>query len=145
MPSAIIIDDSPIMRAQLRKLLVAAGFTVVAEAGVGDVALALYEQHRPDLITLDIVMPGRDGATAAVELLAAYPDATIVMCTSLSTRERIDMCRNAGVKFYLLKPFDPDYATAVFRHAVASSPRAAKPDDKPTGPPANATTDEMVR
>ncbi|HET7502814.1 MAG TPA: response regulator [Kofleriaceae bacterium] len=128
MPSAIIIDDSPIMRGQLRKLLVAAGFSVVAEAGAGDAVLALYEQHRPDLVTLDIVMPGRDGASAAVELLAAHPQARVVMCTSLSTRERIDMCRRAGVKFYLLKPIDPDYAKAVFRRAV----------DLP------ATSDEMV-
>src|SRR5262245_46723665 len=104
MPSAIVIDDSPIMRAQLRTLLAAAGFSVVAEAGSGEGLLALYEQHRPALVTLDIVMPGRDGATAAVELLAAYPEATVAMCTSLGSRERIDMCRQAGVRYYLLKP-----------------------------------------
>jgi len=144
MPSAIIIDDSPIMRGQLRKLLVGAGFSVVAEAGAGDGVLALYEKHRPDLVTLDIVMPGRDGASAAVELLAVHPEATIVMCTSLSTRERIDMCRRAGVKFYLLKPIDPDHAVAVFRRAIEPSP-ATKPGDSAGSPPVNAATDEMVR
>jgi two-component system chemotaxis response regulator CheY len=118
MPSAIVIDDSPIMRVQLRKLLAAAGISVVAEAGGGDAVLALYEQHRPDLVTLDIVMPGRDGASAAVELLSIHPEARVVMCTSLSSRDRIDMCRRAGVKFYLLKPIDPEYAMAVFRRAV---------------------------
>jgi two-component system, chemotaxis family, chemotaxis protein CheY len=142
MPSAIIIDDSPIMRAQLRKLLIRAGFSVVAEAGAGDAALGLYEHHRPDLITLDIVMPGLDGATAAVELLAAHPEATIVMCTSLSTRDRIDMCRRAGVKFYLLKPIDADYAVAVFRRAIEPI-HVAKPDDCAC-PPVNPTPDEMV-
>lgn len=119
MPSAIIVDDSPIMRGQLRKLLAASGFTVVAEAGVGDGLLALYEQHRPELITLDIVMPGRDGASLAAELLAAYPEANVVMCTSLSTRDKLDICRRAGVRYYLLKPLNPDHAAAVFRRAVA--------------------------
>ena len=119
MPSAIIVDDSPIMRAQLRRLLETAGFSVAAEAGSGDHVMALYETHRPDLVTLDIVMPGRDGATAAAELLSKYPEANVVMCTSLSTREKIESCRRAGVKYYLLKPFKPDAAVAVFRRALA--------------------------
>lgn len=106
------------MRAQLRKLLVSAGFTVVAESGTADTLVGLYEQHRPDLITLDIVMPGRDGAEAAIELIGAHPEATIAMCTSLSSRERIDMCRRAGVKYYLLKPFAPEYALAIFRRVL---------------------------
>ncbi|TMQ08182.1 MAG: response regulator [Deltaproteobacteria bacterium] len=59
MPSAIVVD-SPIMRTQLGKLLELAGFSVVAQAGAADHLLELYEQHRPDLITLDIVVPGRD-------------------------------------------------------------------------------------
>src|SRR5947207_1866689 len=57
MPSAIVVD-SPIMRTQLGKLLELAGFSVVAQAGAADHLLELYEQHRPDLITLDIVVPG---------------------------------------------------------------------------------------
>lgn len=143
MSSAIIIDDSPIMRAQLRKLLIRAGFSVVAEAGVGDTLLGLYEQHRPDLITLDIVMPGRDGAAAATELLARHPEATIVMCTSLSTRDRFDTCRRAGVKYYLLKPFEPDDAVAIFRRAIERDAPGARParDGERGGPP---SADERV-
>jgi two-component system chemotaxis response regulator CheY len=136
MPSAIIVDDSSIMRAQLRKLLGTAGFSVVAEAAAGDGVLALYEQHRPDLVTLDIVMPGRDGATVASELLALHPEANVVMCTSLSTREKIEICRRAGVKYYLLKPFKPEAAVAVFRRALAKRtcilPRF---DEEPGAPP----------
>jgi two-component system chemotaxis response regulator CheY len=118
MPTAIIVDDSPIMRTQLGKLLELAGFSVVAQAGAADGLLELYEKHRPDLITLDIVMPGRDGATAAAELLARHPSAIIVICTSLNLRDKIDVCRRAGVKCYLLKPFNPDYAVSVFRRVL---------------------------
>ena len=137
MPSAIIVDDSPIMRAQLRKLLGVAGFSVAAEAGAGDQLLGLYEQHRPDLVTLDIVMPGRDGATAAAELLARHPDAVVVMCTSLNTRDKIEACRRAGVKYYLLKPFNAEHAVAVFRRALEKKSVAMQqlevPVSLPTG------------
>ena len=137
MPSAIIVDDSPIMRAQLRKLLGVAGFSVAAEAGAGDLLLGLYEQHRPDLVTLDIVMPGRDGATAAAELLARHPDAVVVMCTSLNTRDKIEACRRAGVKYYLLKPFNAEHAVAVFRRALEKKTVAMQqlevPPSLPTG------------
>lgn len=118
MPTAIIVDDSPIMRAQLRRVLSSAGFTIAAEAGTANELLALYELHTPDLITIDIVMPGRDGATAAAELLGKHPEAVVVMCTSLTARDKILACQKAGVSYFLLKPFDPDNAVAVFRNVL---------------------------
>ncbi len=118
MPTAVIVDDSPIVRTQLRQILTRVGCTVVAEAATGDAVRALYDQHRPDLITLDIVMPGKDGVTAAVELLGAHPSATVVMCTSLTTRDKILACQRAGVAHYLLKPFDPQRAEQVLRFAL---------------------------
>lgn len=119
MANAIVVDDSPIMRMQLRNLLAQAGCHVVGEGASGDDVLALYEKHRPDLVTLDIVMPGKDGVTAATELLAKYPDANVVMCTSLTTRDKVLACQKAGVSHYLLKPFQPDRAVAVFRHVLS--------------------------
>lgn len=143
MPSVLIVDDSPIMRAQLRKLLASAGFTVAAEADNGDQVLALYEQHRPDLVTLDIVMPGRDGASVAADILAKYPDANVVMCTSLSSREKIEICRQAGVKYYLLKPFKPEAAVAVFRRALAKRTcMVPRFDEEPATPAAQPQSQE---
>jgi two-component system, chemotaxis family, chemotaxis protein CheY len=125
MSTAIIVDDSPIQRAQLRRVLTKAGFTILAEAGTADELDALYEQHRPSLVTLDIVMPGRDGATAAADLLARHPEATVVMCTSLTSRDKILACQKAGVSYFLLKPYDPERAAAIFRAAV-DRPRSPK-------------------
>jgi two-component system chemotaxis response regulator CheY len=119
MASAVVVDDSPIMRVQLRNLLAQAGCNVVGEGASGDDVVALYERHRPDLVTLDIVMPGQDGVTAATALLARHPDAKVVMCTSLTTREKVVACQKAGVSHYLLKPFVPERAIAVFRHVLA--------------------------
>jgi DNA-binding NarL/FixJ family response regulator len=121
MPTAVIVDDSPIVRMQLRQILTRIGCTIVAEAATGDEVRALYERHRPDLITLDIVMPGKDGVTAVVELLRDFPSATVVMCTSLTTRDKILACQKAGVCHYLLKPFDPGRAEQVFKFALDRS------------------------
>ncbi len=118
MPTAIIVDDSPIVRMQLRQILTRLGATIVAEATSGDQVRALYAQHRPDLVTLDIVMPGKDGVTAAVELLREFPDATIVMCTSLTTRDKILACQQAGVCHYVLKPFDAKRVEQIFEFAL---------------------------
>ena len=121
MPTAIVVDDSPLIRAQLKHILGRIGCTVVAEGASGDDLRALYDRHRPDLVTLDIVMPGKDGVTAAVELLRDHPNARVVMCTSLTTRDKILACQRAGVCHYLLKPFDPARAEGVLRYALDRS------------------------
>jgi two-component system, chemotaxis family, chemotaxis protein CheY len=118
-PTAIVVDDSPIMRGLLRRALVGSGFKVVAEVASADNLVELYETHRPDLVTLDIVMPGRDGATAAAELLERHREAIVVMCTSVTTRDKILACQRAGVTHYLLKPFDQARAEAIFKYALA--------------------------
>ncbi|MBK7534766.1 MAG: response regulator [Myxococcales bacterium] len=118
MPSAIIIDDSSIMRGQIRQVLKWAGFEVTAEADSADDLVALYERHRPDLVSLDIVMPGRDGAAAAIDLLGRHPQAVVVMCTSMAARDQILACQKAGVSYYLLKPFNPAHAAKIYRAAV---------------------------
>ena len=120
MATAIIVDDSPLIRAQLRMILGRLGCTVVGEGASGDDVRALYEKHRPDVVTLDIVMPGKDGVTAAIELLGAYPEARVVMCTSLATRDKVIACQRAGVRHYLLKPFDQQRAEQILRFAIGS-------------------------
>jgi two-component system chemotaxis response regulator CheY len=118
MQTAVIIDDSPLVRGQLRQILVRIGVNVVAEGATGDLLLPLYRQHQPDLVTLDIVMPGKDGVTAVVELLQEFPSACVVMCTSLSSRDKILACQRAGVAHYILKPFDPARAEQVLRFVL---------------------------
>ena len=123
-PTALVIDDSAIQRSMLKRILTDAGFRVVGEAATAETLVKLYEHHRPDLVTLDIVMPGIDGAAAAAELLGQHPEATVVMCTSLTTREKILACQRAGVRHYLLKPIVAERAASIFRHVVPRANRS---------------------
>jgi two-component system chemotaxis response regulator CheY len=118
-PTAVIVDDSPLMRQHLRALLTQAGVQVVGEGASGDAALPLYEKHTPTILLMDIVMPGKDGLTAATELLAIYPDAAVIMCTSLAVREKVLAALKAGVKHYLLKPLQPEKVIAAILNIVA--------------------------
>jgi two-component system, chemotaxis family, chemotaxis protein CheY len=129
-PTAIVIDDSPIMRKAL-KIIVSQIFDVVAEGSSGDDALPLFEKFRPDIMTMDIVMPGRDGITAATEVLGRFPEATIVMCSSLSTRDKIVACQKVGVAHYLLKPFDSEKVLSVMRFVMARRAARATQGDAP--------------
>jgi two-component system chemotaxis response regulator CheY len=118
-PTAVLIDDSRTTRTCLKVYLTEAGFDVVAEGERGEHALELYEKHQPTLITIDIVMPGLDGVSAARELLKRHPDANVVMCTSINTRDKILACHEAGVAHYLLKPFDGAKVQHVARGILA--------------------------
>ncbi len=117
--SAIIIDDSALSRAVLRRGLVKAGFQVVQEAPSAEQAVELFEKYRPTLITMDIVLPQTDGVTAVTQLLSKHPEATVVMCSAVSSREKIIACRNAGVAHFILKPFSVEKVAEVARRAVA--------------------------
>lgn len=129
MRTAVIVDDSPVIRLQLRHILGNIGVTVVAEAASGSEVRALYDKHRPDLLTLDVVMPGKDGVDVAVEILGAYPEARIVMCSAFNTYDRIMMCKRAGVRHYLLKPFENARAQTIFQFALDAGGK--RPESQP--------------
>ncbi len=87
--------------------------------------MPLFEQHRPTVLILDIVLPVMDGVTAATILLKKHPDATVVMCSSISARDKIVACRDAGVAHFVLKPFTPEKLAAVARLLLDKAATAA--------------------
>lgn len=99
----LIADDESLIRRDLRELLEELGHQVVAEAKDGAEAVALAGQHRPDVVMLDVVMPGGpDGIETARVLGAEYP---ILMLTAHSSTDLVLAARDAGVMGYLTKPF----------------------------------------
>ncbi|MEI8051539.1 MAG: response regulator [Actinomycetes bacterium] len=100
----IIADDEAIIRLDLKEILEDAGFSVIAETGRGDEAVSLVESHKPDLVILDIKMPGMDGIAAASQITATSETAVLLL-TAFSQRNLIQEARDAGVAAYLVKPF----------------------------------------
>jgi two-component system, response regulator PdtaR len=100
----VIAEDEALIRLDLREMLEEEGFEVVAEAGDGEAVVELVEEHRPDLVVMDVKMPRLDGITAA-ERIATARLAPVVMLTAFSQRELVERARAAGAMAYLVKPF----------------------------------------
>ncbi|HET9090870.1 MAG TPA: response regulator [Acidimicrobiales bacterium] len=105
--TVVIAEDEAIVRLDLREILEENGFEVVGETGRGDEAVALAKQHEPDLVILDIKMPGLDGLTAAREINASRRSAVLIL-TAFSQRNLIEEARDAGALAYLVKPFQQE-------------------------------------
>ncbi|TMJ10289.1 MAG: response regulator, partial [Bacillati bacterium ANGP1] len=99
----LIADDEAVIRLGLRSMLEDQGYRVVGEAADGTRALDLVRRLRPDLVFLDIKMPGIDGLQAAQALLAERAVPVIVL-TAYADREFVDKAKDAGVLAYLVKP-----------------------------------------
>lgn len=105
-PARIVIaEDEAIIRLDLREMLEEEGYEVVGEAGDGESAVNLAEELRPDLVILDIVMPGMDGLVAA-QLIGDRELAAVLILTAFSKRDLVDQAAKTGVMAYLVKPFD---------------------------------------
>lgn len=103
-PRVVIAEDEALIRMDLAEMLTEQGYEVVGEAGEGQTAVDLAREHRPDLVMMDVQMPGVDGITAASQI-AAERIAPVVMLTAFSQRELVERARDAGAMAYLVKPF----------------------------------------
>ena len=100
----MVAEDEAIIRLDLVEILREEGYEVVADCGRGDEVVQLVEQHAPDLVLLDIKMPGMDGLSAA-RAINEHFDAAIVILTAFSQRDLIDEASDAGAMSYLVKPY----------------------------------------
>jgi len=109
----VLADDEAVIRMGLRTMLEEKGYRVVGEAGDGQRAIDLAQMLRPDLVFLDIKMPGLDGLAAA-EVLVAEHRVPVILLTAYGDRALIDRARAAGVMAYLVKPLrESDLVPAV--------------------------------
>jgi two-component system, response regulator PdtaR len=116
----LIAEDEALIRLDLKEMLEEAGYEVVGEAADGQQAVDLTEHLRPDLVILDVKMPGLDGISAA-ELIVEAAMAPVIMLTAFSQRELVERAADAGAMAYLVKPFDksdlvPAIEVAISRH-----------------------------
>ncbi|MTI84855.1 MAG: response regulator [Firmicutes bacterium] len=106
MARVLIVDDSAIMRRNLKTIFVQAGHTVVGEATNGGQALLMYRTHVPDLVTMDITMPNVNGIEAVRLIRKEFTDAKIIMVSALDQRKMVLEALKEGAKHYIIKPID---------------------------------------
>jgi len=110
MPTRVlIVDDALYMRSMIRDILMTTGrFEIVGEASNGREAVERFLELKPELVTMDIVMPELDGIEATREILTRTPGAIIVMCSALGQEALVIESIAAGAKDFIVKPFTPD-------------------------------------
>ena len=104
----LIVDDAMFMRKMIRKILMEGGYTDVEEAPDGETALELFEPFDPDLVLLDITMPGKSGLEVLEELLARRPQTKVVMCSAVGQESTVQQALTLGALDFIVKPFKPD-------------------------------------
>jgi len=101
----IVADDESIIRMDLREMLTNLGYLVVGEAGDGRSAVNLARELRPDVVIMDIKMPGGIDGIDAAKILTEERIAPVVLLTAYSQRELVERAKEAGVVGYIVKPF----------------------------------------
>jgi two-component system chemotaxis response regulator CheY len=106
MKRLLVVDDALFMRKMISGVAAEAGWEVVGEAGDGAEAVAQYERLRPDLVTMDLVMPVMDGLEALRRIRASHPEAQVVVVTALDQKQALmDSIRDGAIDF-IVKPFE---------------------------------------
>jgi two-component system chemotaxis response regulator CheY len=108
MARILVVDDAAFMRKMVSDALAKGGHEVVGEAGNGVEAISQFQALKPDLVTLDITMPEKDGLAALAEIMAADPSAKVVMCSALGQESKVLEAIKLGAKDFVVKPFQPD-------------------------------------
>ena len=103
----LVCDDAIFMRTMISDILSQAGYEVVGEAETGTQAVERFKELNPDLVTMDIVMPGMGGIDAVREIVKIAPSARILMCSAMGQQALVIEAIQAGAKDFVVKPFQP--------------------------------------
>jgi two-component system chemotaxis response regulator CheY len=119
MARVLIVDDAAFMRKLLTDALTSGGHEVVGEAGNGVEAVTRWQELRPELTTLDITMPEKDGLAALAEIMAIDPSAKVIMCSALGQEGKVLEAVKLGAKDFVVKPFQPPRVLEAVDKALA--------------------------
>ena len=115
----LIADDAAFMRMTLKQIIQPLGFDTIVEAANGEEAVQLFKKEKPDLVTMDITMPEKDGLAAIKEIIAMDPKAKIVVCSAMGQKDIVLEAIQSGAKNFIVKPFDAPKVTDIIK-AVTS-------------------------
>jgi two-component system chemotaxis response regulator CheY len=120
MGKILIVDDTLFMRTLLKNILFSGGHAIVGEAGDGEDGVAKYKELKPDLVTMDIVMPKLNGIEALKAIREFDPAAKIVMCTAVGQEQMVKLAIKSGAKGYIIKPFQAPKVLEEVKNVLAS-------------------------
>lgn len=115
----LIVDDAKFMRHTLKGILTDMGYEVVGEAVNGQEACEKYTELKPDVVTMDIVMPELNGIDALRKIRSADPTAKVVMISAIDQREPLMEALRLGAADYVVKPFEKDRVQEALQRVIA--------------------------
>ena len=115
----LICDDAIFMRTMVGDILTQAGFEIVGEAETGVQAVERYRELRPDLVTMDIVMPDMGGIDAVREIVKLDADAKVLMCSAMGQQALVVEAIQAGAREFVVKPFQPSRVLEAVERVLA--------------------------
>jgi two-component system, response regulator PdtaR len=130
--SVVIAEDEALIRLDLKEMLEEEGYLVAGEVGDGASAVDLAQRLRPDLVIMDVKMPGLDGISAA-EQISAERLAPVVILTAFSQRDLVRRASDAGAMAYLIKPFTRADLVPAIEIAVSRFQEITALDSEVTG------------
>jgi two-component system chemotaxis response regulator CheY len=117
--TVLVCDDAVFMRTMVSDILSQAGFTVVGEAENGKQAVEKYQQLKPDLVTMDIIMPEMGGIEAVKKITQLDPGARILMCSAMGQQALVQEALQAGARDFVVKPFQPSRVLEAVQRVLA--------------------------
>lgn len=114
----LVVDDSVFIWDEIRHIVEDTDYEVVGCSKSGEQAIGFYEEMKPDLVTMDIILPGIDGIQTAKTILEKWPEAKIIMLSSLAYDDTIEEAKKIGASGFLFKPFEQDAVLSEFQKVL---------------------------
>ena len=119
MARVLVVDDAAFMRKMVSDALSKGGHEVIGHAGNGNEAIARFRELKPDLMTLDITMPEKDGLDTLRDVMELDPGAKVIMCSALGQESKVLESIKLGAKDFVVKPFQPSRVIDAVAKALA--------------------------
>ena len=118
MAKVLIADDSAVARRSLREIVTSLGHVVVGEVPSGSQAFIEYNRLKPDVVTMDLTMPGLGGAEATSKIIATYPEARIIVISAMEERRVVIDALERGARHFIIKPISKEKVAAVLNNVL---------------------------
>lgn len=115
----LVVDDSYYMRTILKNMITDAGYEVVDEAANGQDAINLADKEKPDLITLDLILPDNSGLDVLKKLRSSYPNIQVIVVSAVGQENIVQQALEVGAEAYIVKPFEEPKVVSTIKEVLA--------------------------